>query len=387
VTLHLPRNLSPGFARRSVRSVDIRPLQDTFLISAVTMIIVIRLQLWATNYPQLGGGKLHIAHLLYGGLFMLIAIGLLLSFLGRSWRFPAAVLGGIGFGFFIDELGKFVTSDNDYFFKPTAAMIYIFFVLLYFSTRWMQKRRGFSGRENLVNAIDLLAEATRRDFEEREKARALTLLDRAGNGPLVQPLRALVSQTDAIPAPPPGRLRRTGQRVTAFYSRLVERRWFKRLLVWGFGLWAALVFLTVLVLVTALGFKLVGGNGAAVRSDDLDHLSIPNLASLASSAVAAGLVVVGIRRLRRGDRLGGYSMLDRAMLIQIFITQVFIFVESSFGAITGLLLSIALLGTIRFMARQERESEEAALPPAPTAGSPAEARPEPVATPVGADAR
>jgi len=94
---------------RPVRSLDIGPLQDTFLIAAVTMIIVIRLQLWATNYPQLGGGRLHIAHLLWGGLFMLIAIGLLLSLAGRGWRRPAAVIGGVGFGFFIDELGKFVS--------------------------------------------------------------------------------------------------------------------------------------------------------------------------------------------------------------------------------------------------------------------------------------
>ena len=113
-------NLFPRFARRPVRNVDIGPLQDTFLIASVTTIIIIRLQLWATNYPQLGGGRLHIAHLLWGGLFMLIAIGLLLSFLGHPWRRPAAVIGGVGFGFFIDELGKFVTSDNDYFFKPTA---------------------------------------------------------------------------------------------------------------------------------------------------------------------------------------------------------------------------------------------------------------------------
>jgi hypothetical protein len=359
----------PGLVRRPVRSVDIGPLQDTFLISAVTMIIVIRLQLWATNYPQLGGGRLHIAHLLWGGLFMLIAMGVLLSFIGRQWRRPAAVIGGIGFGFFIDELGKFVTSDNDYFFKPTAAMIYIIFILLYFATRWMQTRRGFSERENLFNAIDLLGEAARRRFEEHDRARTLELLERAGNGPLVEPLRALVRQTDAMPAQPPGPVRRAADRVMAFRARLVDRRWFQRTLVWAFALWTAVTFLTVLVLVTALGFKL-GGAQADFRSDSVDNLGIANLASVASSTVAAAFVTVGIVRLRRRDRLGGYRMLSRGMLVQIFITQIFIFVESSFGAITGLLLAILLLNTVRFMEHQESERlQDRALssPPSPPA--------------------
>ena len=97
----------------AARAVEIGELQDTFLISSVSTILIIRLQLWATNYPQLGGGKLHIAHLLWGGLLMLIAIGLLVTFVDHRWRYPAAVIGGAGFGFFIDEVGKFVTSDND----------------------------------------------------------------------------------------------------------------------------------------------------------------------------------------------------------------------------------------------------------------------------------
>ena len=368
----------PRFALRPIRSANIGPLQDTFLISAVTMIIVIRLQLWATNYPQLGSGRLHIAHLLWGGLFMLIAIGLLLSFLGRRWRRPAAVIGGIGFGFFIDELGKFVTSDNDYFFKPTAAMIYIIFILLFFATRWMQTRRGFSERENLFNAVDLFAEAARGSLAEHDRARVLALLDGAGSGPLVEPLRGLVRQTEAIPTQPPGRLRLAVERFMARCSRLVERRWFRRTLVWAFGLWAALQFLSVLVLVTALGLKL-GGAEADFRSDALDHVSIANLASIASSTVTATLITVGIVKLRRGDRLGAYRLLDRAMLIQIFITQVFIFVESSFGAVSGLLISILLLITIRYMERQERERQAAAVPPTPLIPAPSRGALQPVA--------
>src|SRR6476646_6174294 len=122
------------------RRMDLGSLQDTVLVCAVATVLVIRLQLWITNYPQLGGGRLHIAHLLWGGLLMLIAIGLLLSYLGPKVRRTAAVLGGIGFGFFVDELGKFITKDNNYFFKPAAAVIYVVFVLLFFLT-WSPRPR------------------------------------------------------------------------------------------------------------------------------------------------------------------------------------------------------------------------------------------------------
>jgi hypothetical protein len=97
--------------RQPPRGIDIGTHQDTFLVCAVVTIIVIRLQLWYTDYPQLGGGGLHIAHLLYGGAFMVLAIALLSSYLGRPRRLPSAVLAGVGFGFFIDETGKFVTDS------------------------------------------------------------------------------------------------------------------------------------------------------------------------------------------------------------------------------------------------------------------------------------
>src|SRR5947209_17414564 len=55
---------------------------EAFLASAVAAVLLIRLLLALADYPQLGGPGLHIAHMLWGGLFMVVAIALLLSMLG-----------------------------------------------------------------------------------------------------------------------------------------------------------------------------------------------------------------------------------------------------------------------------------------------------------------
>ena len=221
------------------RNVDIGRLQDAFLVSAVATILMVRFQLWVTNYPQLGGGQLHIAHLLWGGLLMLIALALLLSFVGRSLRVPAAVIGGIGFGLFIDEIGKFITADNNYFFKPTAAILYLIFVALFLISQAMQRRRNLEPRERLVNALDLLTETARRNLDDRERARALELLAGADDEePLVGPVRKLIEETGTVPVQRPGPLARLNARVRAAYARLVERRWFRRGLGWFFTAWA-----------------------------------------------------------------------------------------------------------------------------------------------------
>src|SRR5438034_10516278 len=125
-------------------------LVDSFLIAAALTVLGLRVYLAAAHYPQLGGNGLHIAHVLWGGLLMVAAIGMLLSLLTRTWQLIAAVVGGVGFGLFIDELGKFLTSDNNYFFKPTAPLIYPLFIPLYFTARDLRRFRKLTPAEYLA---------------------------------------------------------------------------------------------------------------------------------------------------------------------------------------------------------------------------------------------
>jgi hypothetical protein len=353
-------NLTGG---RAQRNVEFGELQETFLVSAVTTILVIRTQLWLTNYPQLGGHGLHIAHLLWGGMFMAIAIGILVTFLGRAPRRTAAIVGGVGFGFFVDELGKFITADNDYFFKPAAALIYLIFVGLFLFTRAMQRQPGLTSAERLANAIELVGEAARRRFDARDRQRALVLLDGADPGdPLVASIRRIVDGLDA-PAPrPSSRVVRWADDLRASCLRLVQRGWFGAAVGWIFAAWAVLSALAVFELVLPLGFHL-GGAMPGYRSDAVGDLSVVNVASLVSSLVSVALVALGVQRLRTRDRLDAYRALERAVLVSVFVTRVFAFVDSQFAAVFGLAVDLLLLIIVRTMASQDRRSGEPSVAP------------------------
>ena len=57
----------PAMSRWPPRRADMTHLLDTFLACAVLTILIVRTELYLTNYPQVGGHGLHIAHLLWGG--------------------------------------------------------------------------------------------------------------------------------------------------------------------------------------------------------------------------------------------------------------------------------------------------------------------------------
>jgi hypothetical protein len=158
----------------AVRSPVRRPGADNYLLitllSFALSVTLTRLFLFLTGYPQLGGGTLHIAHVLWGGLLLFIAALLPLIFANR-WVYQVdAVLAGVGVGLFIDEVGKFITRTNDYFYQPAAPIIYAFFlvcVLVYLKFNQPPPRRA---RDELYTVLEMLEEVVDRDLDAREKA-------------------------------------------------------------------------------------------------------------------------------------------------------------------------------------------------------------------------
>jgi hypothetical protein len=329
--------------RHAARNVEIGGLLDTLLVSSIFTILIIRLQLWATHYPKLGGGRLHIAHLLWGGLAMLVAIVILLSFLGRRLHHVAAVIGGVGFGFFIDELGKFITAQNDYFFKPAAGIIYLVFILLFLVTRRLQDGGVLTQEECLANAAELVAEGARGALEEPQRQLAFALLDRCdADHSLVEPLRTSLIKVACVPERET-RWTRFVHRSEAEYFKLVAWPSFSRVLTGVFAIVAAVSLVQ-------------SGNAVSRLASHHQQLEVISAAGTVSSVIVAALILRGMYLLRE-SRLKAYVSFEHALMVQIFVGEVFAFLETQFGAAIGLVVNLGLILTIRYMIRAEKHLE------------------------------
>ncbi len=99
----------PPRVRRPVKRQGAERYLRFTLLSFAASVALTRLFLGLTGYPQVGGGGLHIAHVLWGGLLLFVA-ALLPLLLANRWVLTVeAILGGVGVGLFIDEVGKFIT--------------------------------------------------------------------------------------------------------------------------------------------------------------------------------------------------------------------------------------------------------------------------------------
>ncbi len=328
---------------------------DLFLIAAVSTVLAVRFYLHQAGFPTLGGGVLHIAHVLWGGMLMLAAIVLLLSFLNRQSRVIAALVGGIGFGLFIDETGKFLTHDNDYFFRPTAAVIYAVFILLYLGIRSLHREHHSSSEENLVNALKELEEVALRDLDREERRRALGYLDRSDAAhPLVPPLRAILLEAEVVGPSSGSVLNRVAGTVKSAYARLVSLPGFPTAVVVFFWVQLLLKFWQVL----RVAFFLAGTRGPydlpvfGGLMRPVEQLNFVDWGQIASTLLSGYLVARGTLAMRH-HQLTAYRFFQKSVLVSLLITQVLMFYREQWSALGGLAVNVLLYVTLGYFIRRE----------------------------------
>jgi hypothetical protein len=330
---------------RVVRNVEFGRLFDSFFITAVSTILLVRFYLKITGYPQIGGSTLHISHLLPGTILLLAAILVMLAAVNRAVRDFAAVIAGIGFGLSWDELGKFITQNNNYFFKPTLGLIYLTFVLLYLLARYAGQRR-LTQDDYIANALDIIKEAAIKDLDtwEYEHAKELMLH--------VSPRHVLYEPTMEILK----KAKPTGEREPLLVDRIVaavmkpmhllsEWRYFTQLVIsiaiaYGIASFFVAIFFFYGAINTHNTLAILKGN----ESDIVGALT---------TLITVIFMSLGSYYYWLNKHHRAFGLFEAGLLIEIFVGQVVLFFKSPNVAIVGLFITLVLLSAVKLLDVEE----------------------------------
>ncbi len=331
---------------------------DIFLISAVSCVLLTRAYLHLTGYPQIGSGEFHFAHMLWGGILMPAAIIISLSFIGVYAQRLAALLGGVGFGFLVDEVGKLITRDNDYFFRPAVGIIYAVFVILYLTSNFLSRKQRLTSREYQLNALAQLEEAIVHDMDPKEKQRAQELLSQADHrSRITRQLKDLLGSVELVPEDEPGLARRALDRLDRLYTFLWSKRGARRMV-------------RVFFLVETAFFVLAVLGSIYNNLDDIDTVLLGTagydtwlfVGQFLSSIVAACFAINGALLLKQSRALA-FEQFRKATLINLLLTEFFIFSRIELEALVGFFFNLSILVFITYVIHQEQRLGAQKVPP------------------------
>ena len=341
-------------ARRAIQRAQAERYVLITLVAFATSVIVTRVYLELTGYPQIGSGNLHIAHVLWGGLLLYIAALLPLTLLNRAALTWSALLSGIGIGLFIDEVGKFITRDVDYFYPPAAPIIYAFFLLSVLFYFFVRRPARHDPRAELYRAIEELPPLVDGVLlaQERQEIRERLTYAQQSADPRVAALATILAThlTDEqarLAVSAPGLVQHLRQKVVHWGYKLGPRR-HRRIILCLVGLQglAALLQIGLLTLFALtpdllsqpLGELLVTDN--QLRSVD----DLPWFLTRLGLQCAIGLIALfAFILLVRGQVAAGVKAAIFAVAFSLTTVVLLTFYLDQFGAIATALFQLVLL--------------------------------------------
>jgi hypothetical protein len=331
---------------------------EAFIVIAIATILITRLYLQLTGYPQVGTGSLHIAHSLYGVALMMLALLIGWLLLGGGARTLAIVLGGIGFGLSLDEVGKFVTKTNNYFYGPAAEIMYVIVVVVLVGTRVLQTLRPLSPQECLASAGAIAVDGVARGVGNHRRELGLRLLERARRGgadaATVEHVHALLlccrTASDRLYA-----LQQWTPRLIPGFVR--SPRWVPLL---GWLIVAASVFsLFFHTLGVALGGMFYRDGIVTVH---LAGMTAGTVILFAGAALTLAMALPATIALHRTDRVWPLRWLRDAALLFTLLSAMVHFATEGFAALINLAIGLLAMALLSYQLQLREQAESARHP-------------------------
>ncbi|MCL4505135.1 MAG: hypothetical protein M1434_03945 [Chloroflexi bacterium] len=356
---------------RLVRRTSAPQLVLNVLISFGATVLIVRVFLELTGYPRLGNSTLHIAHLLYGGIALTAACLLMLIYGSPTAHRIGSVLTGIGLGLFFDEVGKFITSNNDYFFRPAAPIIYVVCLVITLIIFLLRRRgRYFSDQELMVDALEhaeLLFEGEQSEHRRRHINTDLEHIAHSVKDPdhvkLAQAIQEFVNSEAAKPGHSKllllaGRVEQWGLR------RFIQRQNLLTvilLVILAMNSLGSLIAFSVSAIVPVASPELAREIQRLYISTGLREFSPFSLTingiDLLLNMVTAAVTLYGIVLFVTGRKFHGLFWVQAALILDLCVVNVFTFYVEQFSAALWTLANIAVLLYVRAYQHQLRQAQ------------------------------
>jgi hypothetical protein len=320
------------------------------LLSFAASVTITRFFLELTGYPQLGNETLHIAHVY-----------------ANRWAYTwTSLISGVGIGLFIDEVGKFITQNNDYFFPAAAPIIYAFFLTSVLIYSRVTKEIPLDTRTELYAVLESLEEAIdhKLDPEEHDelKERLKHINEKAQNTDLERLADHILEFVDSeaihISPSEPGPFDRATNWFSGFEGRWLSQERLRLFITVG-----------ILIIGLAASFRLIYYIG--VSSDPLEFKillqeRVANLPIVTDMALFWATVQVGMEGivglillfsavlLFFGREKGGLGWGSIGLLISLVGVNLIQFYIDQFSTIAKALIQFVILQTLYYYQRRFR---------------------------------
>ena len=328
------------------------------VISFAATVVGVRLFLELTGYPQVGGGALHIAHLLWGGLAMIIGLFIMLIWDNPDLLYVTSILSGVGIGLFIDEVGKFITKNNDYFFPAAAPIIYAIFLVVLIVYLLVRRRNKPDPRRAMVLALEEMKEYVYGEVDEMEGERIINNLATAmkSDNPEIARLATLLHDRLAVEGLQfvdyhPGPIQRISRTLKRWGMKLGQK-WHHRLILLGLLANATGAFAFIVVILIA-----IFGSGSELQTAMINTVNEAALAADAGGVqgqiIHMGLnvligftAIVAIIQLVRGKTRSGMGWALIQIILSLTLLQLVTFYLTQFTAVFPTIFQFVMLGLV-----------------------------------------